>query len=52
MKTAIVPIIRNKPGDTGDKYNCRKIALVRATSKTFELNLSIMLEDYLVALHQ
>ena len=30
MKTAIVPIIKNKTGDTSDKNNYRPIALVTA----------------------
>ena len=37
MKTALVPIIKNKTGDTdhtvGDKNNYRPIALVTAPSK-------------------
>ena len=37
MKTAIVPIIKNKTGDTSDKNNYRPIALVTATSKLFEI---------------
>ena len=48
MKTVIVPIIKNKTGDTRDKNNYRPIALVTAASKIFELCLSIILEDYLV----
>ena len=47
MKTAIVPIIKNKTGDTSDKNNYRPIALVTAASKIFELCLSVILEDYL-----
>ena len=47
MKTAIVPIIKNKTGDTSDKNNYRPIALVTATSKIFELCLSMILENYL-----
>ena len=47
MKTAIVPIIKNKTGDTSDKNNYRPIALVTAASKIFELCLSIILEHYL-----
>ena len=35
MKTAIVPIIKNKTGDTSDKNNYRPIALVTACSKIF-----------------
>ena len=35
MKTAIVPIIKNKTGDTSDKNNYILIALVTAASKFF-----------------
>ena len=35
MKTAIVPIIKNKTGDTSNKNNYIPIALVTATSKLF-----------------
>ena len=48
MKTAIVPIIKNKTGDASGKNNYRPIALVTAASKNFELCLSIILEDYLL----
>ena len=48
MKTAIVPIIKNKTGNTSDKNNYRPIALVTAASKIFELCLSVILEDYLI----
>ena len=37
MKTAIVPIIKNKSGNTSDKSNYRPIALVTACSKIFEI---------------
>ena len=37
MKTVIVPIIKNKTGDTSNKNNYRPIALVTATSKLFEI---------------
>ena len=47
MKTAIVPIIKNKTGDTSDKNNYRPIALVTAASKIFELCLCVILENYL-----
>ena len=46
MKTAIVPIIKNKTGDTSDKNNYRPIALVTTTSKVFKLCLSEILENY------
>ena len=48
MKTAIVPIIKNKTRNTSDKNNYRPIALVTAASKIFELCLSVILEDYLI----
>ena len=44
MKTAIVPIIKNKTGDTSDKNNCRPIALVSACSKIFELGILSIIE--------
>ena len=47
MKTAIVPIIKNKTGDSSDKGNYRPIALVTACSKIFEICLLKMLETYL-----
>ena len=47
MKTAIVPIIKIKTGDTSDKNNYRPIALVTAASKIFKLCLSVILENYL-----
>ena len=33
MKSAIVPILKNRQGDTSDKNNYRPIALVSAISK-------------------
>ena len=48
MKTAIVPIIKNKTGDTSDKNNYILIALVTATSKLFEICLPEILEMYLI----
>ena len=47
MKTAIVPIIRNKSGNTSDKSNYRPIALVTACSKIFKSCLLKMVEQYL-----
>ena len=52
MKTAIVPIKKNKTGDTSDKNNYRPIGLVTAASKIFELCLSVILEDYLFTHNQ
>ena len=47
LKTAIVPIIKNKTGDSGDKSNYRPIVLATACSKIFEFCLLEMLEEYL-----
>ena len=47
MKTAIVPIIKNKTEDSRDKSNYRPIALVTACSKIFEICLLERLEEYL-----
>ena len=47
MKTAIVPIIKNKTGDTSDKNNYRPIALVTACSKIFELCILSIIENYI-----
>ena len=47
MKTAIVPIIKNKTRDSNDMSNYRPIALVTACSKIFEICLLEMLEEYL-----
>ena len=48
MKTALVSIIKNKTGDTGDKNNYKPIALVTAASKFFEICLLEILEMYLI----
>ena len=48
MKTAIVPIIKNKTGDTSNKNNYRPIALVTAASKLFEICILEILETYLI----
>ena len=48
VKTAIVPIIKNKTGDTSDKNNYRPIALVSVTSKLFEICILKILETYLI----
>ena len=47
MKTAIVPIIMNKTGDTSDKNNYRPIALVSACSIIFELCILSISENIL-----
>ena len=48
MKAAIVPIIKNKTGDTSDKTNYRPIALVNVASKLFEICILEILETYLI----
>ena len=48
MKTALVPIIKNKIGDTSDKNNYRPIALVTAALKIFEICILEVLEMYLI----
>ena len=47
MKTSIIPILKNRNGDTSDKNNYRPIAIVTAMSKLFELCLSKILDEYL-----
>ena len=48
MKTAIVPIIKNKTGESSDKGNYRPIALVTACSKIFDFFFLLkMFEIYL-----
>ena len=46
MRTAMVPIIKNKTGGTSDKNNYRPIALVTASSKLFEICILEVLETY------
>ena len=46
-KSAIIPLIKNKTGDTNDKNNYRLIALVTVILKIFELCLSEKLNGYL-----
>ena len=48
MKTAIVPIIKNKTGDTSHKNKYRPIALVTAASKLFEICILEILKTYLI----
>ena len=48
MKTAIVPILKNRQGDTSDKNNYRPIAIVIALSKIFEICIMRMIETHLV----
>ena len=47
MKTAIVPIIKNKTGDTSDNNNYRPKAGDTAYSKNFELCILFINEDYI-----
>ena len=47
MKTAIVPINKNKPGDTSDKNNYRPIALVTGCSKNFKLCILFIIKYYM-----
>ena len=46
MKTAFVPIIKNKTEGSSDKNNYRPIVLVTACSKIFEICHLEMLEQY------
>ena len=48
MKSAIVPILKNRQGDTSDKNNYRPIAIVTAISKIFELCLMNLIESHLI----
>ena len=48
MKSAIIPILKNRHGDTSDKNNYRPIAIVTAISKNFELYLMNLIESYLI----
>ena len=48
MKSAIVPILNNRQGDTSDKNNYRPIAIVTAISKIFELCLMNLIESHLI----
>ena len=47
MRTSIIPILKNKNGDTSAKSNHRPIAIVTAMSKIFELCLSRIMDVYL-----
>ena len=46
MKTIIIPLIKNKSGDTSNVNNYRPIALVTVASKIFEIILLEMLTPY------
>ena len=47
MKTALVPIVKNKIGNTSDKNNYRPIAIVTAASKLIEICILKVLDTYL-----
>ena len=48
MKSAIVPILKNRQGDTSDKKNYRPIVIVTAISKKIELCLINLIESHLI----
>ena len=48
MKSAIVPILKKRQGDTSDKNKYRPIAIVTAISKSFELCLMNLIESHLI----
>ena len=48
MKTALVPIVKNKTGDTSYKNNYRPIAIVTAASNLFEICILKVLDAYLI----
>ena len=50
MKSAIVPILKNRQGDTSNENYYRPIAIVAAMLKMFELCIMILMESYLVSL--
>ena len=47
MKSTIVPIIKNKTGDSSDTGNYRPVAIVTACSKLFEFILLQLMDDHL-----
>ena len=48
MRTAMVPITKNKTEDTSNKNNYKPIALDTAASKLFEICTLDVLENYLL----
>ena len=48
MKTLIIPILKNRNGDSSEKNNYRPIGIVTAISKLFVLCLSKLLDTLLV----
>ncbi len=51
MNTIIVPLVKNKTGDTSDVNNYRPIALVTVASKIFENVILEILQPYLYTCH-
>ena len=48
MQSAIVPILKNRQGDTSDKNNYRPIATVTGLFKIFELCIMNLIESHLL----
>ena len=48
MKTALVPIVKNKQETLSDKNNYRPIAIVTAASKLFEICILKVFDAYLI----
>ena len=48
MQSVIIPILKNRHGDTSDTINYRLIAIVTALSKIFELCIMNLIESYLL----
>jgi len=49
MQSAILPIIKNKTGDTADKSNYRPVAIVSPCSKLFEVILLFFIEEHVLS---
>ena len=47
MKTVMIPLFKNKSGDTSDVNNYIPIALATVVSKIFEIILLALMESYL-----
>ena len=47
MTMSIIPILKNKNGDTSAKNNYRPIAIVTAMSKIFELCIATIMDAHL-----
>ena len=48
MTTSIIPIFKNKNGDTSAKNNYKPITIVTAMSKIFELCLATIMDAHLI----